>query len=551
MCERKPFENASLVFRIIIISGNSCGTAQRRDIVNAHSSFTRRSFLAAVSASTAAWPFRQMPTAVAADRRIVTSDYPFKLGIASGDPRPDGVVLWTRLAPDPINGGGMPPEDVRVRWQVSRNEAMTDVVRQGTATASSAWAHSVHVEVQGLLPDRTYWYQFKMADETSPVGRTRTAPTGDAMLDKMRFAFASCQHYEHGYFTALRHLAEEDLHAVVHLGDYIYEGGISKKHVRQHNSEEIESLDQYRNRYALYRSDPDLQAAHAAFAWIVTWDDHEFDNNYAADVSEEPNVVAERFLHRRANAYKAYYEHMPLRRSALPHGPFMQLYRNITYGRLAQFSVLDTRQYRTDQPCGDKKSSPCDGVYDPNASLLGNIQEKWLCDGLVASPSRWNILAQQVMMARVDRTPGDAVAWSMDQWAGCEAGRNRLLQFLSDSKTANPIVLTGDIHTNWVNDLQVNFDDDRSPAVATEFVGTSITSGGNGGQKRADTDGVLAENPFVKFYNAERGYARCEVTPQQWRTDFRVVPSVTTPDSECLTRSSFIVENGQAGAKLA
>ena len=369
------------------------------------------------------------------------------------------------------------------------------------------------------------------------------------MLDRMRFAFASCQHYEHGYFTALRHMAEEDLNAVVHLGDYIYEDGVHKNRARVHNSAEVESLDEYRNRHALYKSDPDLQAAHAAFPWIVTWDDHEFDNNYAADISEHEGVDAAKFLRRRADAYKAFYEHMPLRRSTLPHGPMMQLYRNVTYGRLAQFSVLDTRQYRTDQPGGDGNKPPSDGVFDPEATLLGRIQEKWLCDGLAASPTRWNILAQQVMMARVDRTPGDAVAWSMDQWAGYDAGRKRLLQFLSDHKIANPIVLTGDIHTNWVNDLKIDFDDEKSPAVATEFVGTSITSGGDGAEKREDTDGVLAENPFVKFYNAERGYVRCEVTPDQWRTDFRVVPIVTKTQSPCLTRSTFIVENGHAGAK--
>lgn len=347
----------------------------------------------------------------------------------------------------------------------------------------------------------------------SPVGRTRTAPAGDAMLDRFRFAFASCQHYESGYFNALRHMAEEDLHAVVHLGDYIYEGKASKDKPRQHNGDEIVSLDDYRNRYALYRGDKDLQAAHAAFPWIVTWDDREFDNNCAGDVSEEPNIAAEQFLKRRAAAYQAYYEHMPLRRSALPHGPLMQLYRNVTYGWLVQFSVLDTRQYRTDQPCGDRKQYPCDGVFEKNATLLGNVQEKWLCDGLTASPARWNIPAQQVMMARVDRTPGGAVAWSMDQWAGYDVGRKRLLQFMADRAVSNPVVLTGDIHTNWVNDLKVDFDAADAPAVATEFVGTSITSGGDGAEKRVDTDGVLADNPFVTFYNAERGYVRCEVTP--------------------------------------
>ena len=227
----------------------------------------------------------------------------------------------------------------------------------------------------------------------------------------------------------------------------------------------------------------------------------------------------------------------------------MQLHRNLSYGRLAQFAVLDTRQYRTDQPCGDHNKPPCEEVVDPNASLLGSIQEKWLCDGLEVSPFRWNILAQQVMMARVDRKPGDAVAYSMDQWAGYEVGRKRLLKFLADRKVSNPVVLTGDIHTNWVNDLKTDFDDSESPTVATEFVGTSITSGGNGSEKRADTDSVLAENPFVKFYNSERGYVRCDVTPASWQADYRVVPTVTEHESPCLTRASFVIEHGQPGAE--
>ena len=509
----------------------------------------RRSFLAAAASTTVAWPFLNMRRGEAADRRVRTADYPFQLGVASGDPASNGVVIWTRLAVDPINGGCMPPEDIRVRWQVATDEAMTNVVRKGSATAAHDWAHSVHVEVQGLKPDRTYWYQFKAGQETSPVGRTRTAPAGDVMLDRFRFAFASCQHYESGYFNALGHMAQEDLHAVVHLGDYIYEGGVGRNKPRQHNSKEVVSLTDYRNRYGLYRSDADLQAAHAAFPWIVTWDDHEFDNNYAGDISEQPNIVAAEFLQRRADAYKAFYEHMPVRRSTLPHGPFMQLYRNVNYGRLAQFSVLDTRQFRTDQPCGDHNKPLCEGVFDPEATLLGMVQEKWLCDSLQDSSSTWNVLAQQVMMARVDRTPGDAVAYSMDQWAGYEAGRKRLLTFLDQNSVPNPIVLTGDIHTNWVNDLKVDFDNEKESPVATEFVGTSITSGGDGAEKRSDTDGVLADNHFVKFYNAERGYVRCELTPDEWRTDFRVVPVVTKPESPCLTRASFVVENGQPGGK--
>lgn len=507
---------------------------------------SRRLFLAA---SAAAWPLANLPQAQALDRRARFGTDPFTLGVASGDPSSDGVVLWTRLALDPLNGGGMPPEDLLVRYEVSEDEGFTRVVRSGRATAFAELGHSVHVELQGLSPDRTYWYRFMHGDEVSRTGRTRTAPPADSMPAQLRFAFASCQHYEYGYYTAYEHMAKEDLHCVVHLGDYIYEGGVTTDKVRQHNSPEIVSLDDYRNRHALYRLDSNLQAAHAAFPWIVTWDDHEFDNNCAGDISEEANVDPVAFLQRRSAAYQAYYEMMPIRRSCLPHGPFMQLYRTVSYGRLAQFQVLDTRQYRTDQSCGDGNKAPCDGVFDPNATLLGKPQERWLMQSLQDSPATWNILAQQIMFARVDRTPGDAVAWSMDQWAGYDVARKRLLQFLDDASISNPVVLTGDIHTNWVNDLKVDFDDPNGRIVATEFVGTSISSGGDGAEKRADTDGVLAENPFVKFYNAERGYVSCELNEREWSAKYQVVPKVSEPTSELLTRAAFHVEAGRAGAE--
>ena len=509
----------------------------------------RRSFLATAAATTSfAWPLTSLPRAIAADRTTRLRDYPFQLGVASGDPDSNSVVIWTRLATDPVHGGGMPPEDIAVRWQVSTNEALTEVVRQGTTTANKDWAHSVHVEVEGLKPDRTYWYQFKVGNETSPLGRTRTTPTPDAAMQSLRFAFASCQQYEHGYFTAYRHMADEDLHAVVHLGDYIYEGKAATGKIRQHNSDEIKTLDEYRNRYGLYKSDPDLQAAHAAFPWIVTWDDHEFDNNYANEVCEHPGVTVEKFLQRRAAAYQAYYEHMPLRRSSLPRDAMMLLYRNVTYGRLAQFLVLDTRQYRTDQPCGDKLKLPCEDINDPTATMLGETQERWLTQSLTASPARWNILAQQVMMAHVDRVPGEVAKFSMDQWPGYTQARRRLFQSFVDHEISNPIVLTGDIHCNWVNDLKLDFNDENSPTVATELVGTSISSGGDGNPNSPKAETLLSENPCVKYFNAERGYVRCQITEKEWHTDFRVVPLVTKPRGDCLTRDSFVIESGRAGA---
>jgi alkaline phosphatase D len=474
--------------------------------------------------------------------------YPFSLGVASGDPAPDGMVLWTRLAPDPLRGGGMPGEVVRVAWEVADDEGFQRILRQGTAAATPQLGHTVHVELDGLDPDRWYFYRFHAGAEVSPVGRTRTAPPATARPDRLRFAFASCQHYEQGYYTAYRHMAAESLDLVVHLGDYIYEYAGQLDRIRMHTGNEIETLEDYRNRYALYKSDPDLIAAHAAFPWIVTWDDHEVDNNYAAEISERRDPV-DAFLRRRANAYQAYYEHMPLRRASLPRGPDLTLHRRVHFGGTATFHVLDTRQYRTDQQCGDRNGPPCDGVFDPAATLLGAEQEAWLFEGLRESRSRWNVLAQQVMVAPVDHAPGEGVVVSMDQWSGYDAARQRLTGFLRERRPSNPVVITGDIHSNWVNDVKADFGNPDSPVVATEFVGTSISSGGDGRDQSEHTPAMLAENPFVKYYNGQRGYVRCEVTADAWRSDYRVLDYVSQPGSPMGTKTSFVVEEGRPGAQ--
>ena len=280
------------------------------------------------------------------------STSPFTLGVCSGDPTPDGVVLWTRLAIDPLNGGGMPKQPLEVQWQIATDERLSQVVQSGRTMASPEWAHSVHVEVSGLQPHSWYWYQFRVGNELSPIGRTRTFPRAQSSVDRLRFAIASCQHFEAGLFTAYQHMAEEDLDLVMHLGDYIYEGAGVDKLVRKHVGGELMTVDDYRNRYAQYRSDPALRAVHALFPFLVVWDDHEVDNNYAG-LHQEGGVPVEQFALRRAAAYKAYYEHMPLRRASIPKGALLQLYRPFTYGTLASISMLDTRQYRTDQPCGD------------------------------------------------------------------------------------------------------------------------------------------------------------------------------------------------------
>jgi alkaline phosphatase D len=481
---------------------------------------------------------------------------PFTLGVASGDPAPDGVVLWTRLALDPLQGGGgMPPREAfPVQWEVAKDERMQRVVQRGTMLAKPAFGHAVHVEVRGLQPWRPYFYRFTLGPHETAIGRTRTAPAAGAMPERLRFAFASCQRWETGYFTAYDHMVQEDLDLVIHLGDYIYEYGVekTKNPVRPVLGQELSTLDDYRLRYALYRTDPALRAAHERFPFIVTPDDHEVDNDYANDVPED-DQPRDAFLRRRANAYRAYYEHMPLRASALPFGPDAQLYRRAPYGTLADFLVLDTRQYRTDQPCGKSRAALCADALSEDRTILGARQERWLREGLDRSPARWNVIAQQVMLADVDFSPGPARELLMDKWSGYQACSRRVHAFLRERRPSNPIVLTGDIHSNWVLDLKADYrEPDKSETLGVEFVGTSITSGGDGQEQAPEAIAKLRpENPHVRFYNNQRGYVSCTVTPDRWQSDYRVVPFVTRPDAPIETRASFIVENGRPGAQPA
>jgi alkaline phosphatase D len=501
----------------------------------------------------------------AADRKVAFAADPFALGVASGDPDSKSVVLWTRLAPKPLDpDGGMKPEAVNVAWEVAEDEGMKKVVAGGTAVATPQLGHSVHVEAGGLRPDRWYWFRFRAGDATSPVGRTRTLPAADADPDKLRFAFASCQHYEQGLYTAYDQMAKDDLDLVFHLGDYIYEYPGADKRVRKHAGPaktKIKTLDDYRGRHAQYRSDPLLHGMHARCPWFVTWDDHEFDNNYANDISEkndDPKIAVDpaEFLVQRAAAYQAYYEFMPLRGRSLPRGPDMQLYRKASFGRLAELFVLDTRQYRTDQPNGDGLKPLNDAALDPKNTILGKRQRRWLDAGLIASPATWNVLAQQVMMGMVGFPIGkdekDEPKFAMDQWPGYARERMELVRFLADRRVPNPVVLTGDIHTNWVNDLRVDDRKGSTPVVATEFVGTSISTGGNGSWiTPGAAEKVAAANPCVRFLNGERGYVRCTVTPGTWTSDYVVCEDVLRPNGKVVTRASFVVEAGTPGAKKA
>jgi alkaline phosphatase D len=482
--------------------------------------------------------------------------YPFTLGVASGDPTHDSSVLWTRLAPKPLEGGGLPQEVFGVRYEVAADEDFRRIVRRGAVEALPEEAHTVHAEIGGLQPETPYWYRFKWGPVESPVGRTRTAPAAGSMPESpLRFAYASCQNYVHGFYHAYADLAKQDVDLVVHLGDYIYEGpGTGRPaNVRRHAPEaELFSLDDYRTRHAQYRSDPNLQAAHAAFPWLMTWDDHEFKDNYA-NLAISPETPIEDVQARRAAAYLAYWEHSPLARSRKPVGHQMNLYRRMHWGRLATFHVIDSRQYRDDQitQCtqADRREENgwyCPGQVDENRTILGAEQRKWLLDGLVDAPADgWNVLANQVGFAPQDDLAGARRRFFVDPWDGYVMDRQAILDVAKG--LGNLVVITGDKHQNSVRDVPESYLDIGGPAAATEFVGTSISSQGD----ERGIPAIAADNPHILWENFQRGYVRATVEPTRWTTEFRVVDTVTKEQATASTAAAFVVEHGKPGAVVS
>lgn len=477
-----------------------------------------------------------------AQRPRFASD-PFALGVASGDPLPDGVVLWTRLI------GGDLRENVEVIWEISTDDQMRRIVRNGRAAARPEFAHSVHVEVNGLAPARWYYYRFRVGDAASPIGRTRTAPAPSTRLDRFNFAFASCQNFSGGYYTAYEHLAKEEIELVVFLGDYIYEFGPRPGDIRPPNIGETHTLEEYRGRYAQYKSDPLLREVHRLFPWIVVWDDHELANNWASQSPEwsqpDPN-----FLTRRANAAKAYYEHMPLRRAALPQGPDIRVFRRFDYGDLIRFHMLDTRQFRSRQACGDGIKN-CAEINDAGRTMLGREQENWLQEGLDKSRARWNVIGNQIMMTKVDRTPGPVEEFSMDDWAGYEAARSGLTEYLGTRRPSGPVVITGNNHHHFVGDMKTDYRNPAARTVATELLGTSISSGGDGDPTSAGVvrwNESLKENPQARYYLNKRGYVVCNLDRDGFHADFRKVEQIHAPGAPIETSARFLIENRQPGA---
>lgn len=522
--------------------------------------FGRRRFLTTTGAAAALAFSVNLPSAGAASAAELDAaridDDPFTLGVASGDPLPDSVLLWTRLAPVPYQAdGGLPAKRVAVRWEVAHDERFRRVVRRGTATAHPEFHHTVHVEVPGLAAGRVYFYRFRTGRWTSDTGRTRTAPARGDRASALTLAAVSCQAYHDGYFTAYRHLAQDDVDVVFHLGDYLYEyavdavGGYrnyTDRVLPDHFNHETVTLEDYRLRYALYKTDPDLRAAHAAHPFVVTWDDHETENNYAGDIPEN-DVPPEEFLLRRAAAYRAYFENQPLRRPQRPDGSDMRLYRRLQWGRLAQFDILDTRQYRSDQAYGDGWQTPGPESEDPARTMTGATQERWLLDGWASSRAVWNVVPQQVTFAQRRNATGDAYKLSMDSWDGYPASRERVLAGAEAAGIENLMVLTGDVHVGYAFDLKRDFYDQDSRTVGTELVATSISSGRDGSDRPANWDTYMTANPHMRFYNGRRGYVTVALGEDAARADFKTLPAVTTPGAAITTAASFVTEAGNPG----
>ena len=513
---------------------------------------SRRRVLASTGAFAAAFAIGR--------HRAYAADSLFALGIASGEPSSDGFVIWTRLASNPLapDGLGGMSAPLPVLWEVAADDAMRNIVLTGTVEANLRWAHAVHVEVGGLEPNRPYWYRFTAAGQQSTIGRARTAPSPDAKLDRLRFAFASCSNYQVGYFSAYRHIAEESPDLVIFLGDYIYEytytGSNADRVVRKHDGPTATDLAGYRNRYALYRTDLDLQALHAAVPCLMTWDDHEVENDYANEWSEHMETTPEAFLRRRTAAYQAYYEHMPLRARSIPRESALRLHERFRYGNLVNFSVLDGRQYRAQQPCavppwrrGHVAPDSCTERLDTRRTLLGADQEQWLFDGMKTADVAWNVLAQGQLVAQLRQKDRSGVPghWT-DGWDGYPAARQRILDAITATKLANPVFIGGDIHSFWACDLKADFNNPSSLTVATEFVGTSITSDAPPYDLIAQ---ILPENPHVRYFESRhRGYVSVDLSRQRMETRMQIISDRRDPKATMSTLKRFVVEAGRPGA---
>lgn len=486
---------------------------------------------------------------------------PFPLGVAAGEPLPDGFVIWTRLATDPLAADGLGGIDrpVPLTWEVATDDTFRHIAARGEAVARPERASAVHVELAGLAPDRPYWYRFTAMGARSPVGRAWTAPAPGAEVARLRMTAASCSHWEMGYFSAYRHMAQDaESRLTLFLGDYIYEDSAAperqKQAVRAYGMPEAKTLADYRRRYALHRTDADLRALHAAAACVATWDDHEVQNDYSGIWPQDVDVKPAEFVKRRAAAYRAFCENMPLRLSRVlrPDGSF-RISRRFQWGTLAQFDVLDGRQFRSPPACidglashrGHMASLSCPDLEDESRTYLGFDQERWLYDGFARSHARWNLLVQNLLIAPLKvQTPQDTLLWT-DSWNGFGAARRRLIDALADTRLSNPVTLAGDYHSTWLNDLRRDFDRPNDPAVAAEVVVTSITS--NGPPAEA-LNAALPANPHIRYFDAlHRGYTALDLTPERLDVRCMAISDRADPRATVAVLQQRQVLAGKAG----
>ncbi|MCM8732337.1 alkaline phosphatase D family protein [Hephaestia sp. GCM10023244] len=506
--------------------------------------FNRRAFLIAGGASGLLAGLAHAPAS--AKPRFLA--YPFSLGVASGDPVPDGFVIWTRLAPKPLEPhGGMIAEIVTVGWEVAEDDAFRKIVLAGQAPARPELAHSVHVEISGLRSHRRYWYRFVVDGIPSDIGTVRTAPARADMVDNLRIAVAGCQNYQAGLFTAWRHISREpDLDFVYHYGDYIYEGKAATTPapgrppvVRRHRHDEVYSLDDYRQRYALYKIDPDLKAAHAAAAFLSSYDDHEVDDNWAGEWDKDrtpPDV----FKLRRAAAMQAWYEHMPVRAGQLPHDGTQRMYRRLDYGRLMRINILDKRTYRSIRLCEKEGDGNCVETRDHPDTMLGDAQERWLGDGLI-SGATWNVLALGGIVMPFDRSAQKVPSKGYDNWTGYPDARERLVGMITDRKLTNVVITGGDSHMFFIGHVPSRRGDLESPPIAAELHATSISSNSSNGLP-IGPDPRAATNPHIAVIHDQRGYLLCDVGAKSWDASLRVVDQALTPGGEIATLARYTVQ---------
>jgi alkaline phosphatase D len=477
---------------------------------------------------------------------------PFTLGISSGFPTHDSVVLHTRLAVEPLAAdglGGMPPEDVPLRWELARDELFRHVLRRGDVLACADVAHSARAVALGLDPAHDYFYRFIAGGEASGTGRTRTLPAPGSSPREFTLALACCQHLEHGQWAAFRHIARAAPDLIVHVGDYIYEGATTPNRVRAHVGGNCATLADYRRRYAQYRMDPALQAAHAASAWLATWDDHEVANDYSGIYSGRAEDPAD-FMKRRSAGYQAYFENLPLPPSARPLNGAVALHASRRLGTLAEIFMLDQRQYRSAQACplpgragGNRVGDECAELRDESRTMLGADQEAWLEAGFARTRGRWNLLAQGTVFSHLDELAGEGRRYTTDNWNGYFAARQRVLDGLQRHRVKNPVVLSGDIHAFIAGNVRARPDQPDSPLLAAEIVATSISSDG---RPQEQLEEGLRENPDLLLAEGRyRGHVSLRLSPHRLQASLMALENRDDPESAQRVLQSLVVEAGR------